>query len=913
MARRNDSGRKTVSNADEWYQNLSGEVIGDYVLREYVGQGKIGYVYRASHNQIEGVDRAVKLIFDKLPDGWKVELQKVMKLALVPGVVHFHHLGTTHLTQEATTHLCQYTVWDYIAPGENLANYLKRNQQVSTSFLLAVVERVLHVLVACKDNGVARHGDLHPGNILIGNLSDSSLDESLQKRAPIYVSDFGYGATGAAKTPKDDFDGLRQIINKVIKHIDYSTANTTDRRVLESFRDIIGKLLREQTRSERQNALEILRVLRTLKHKAQTLGAGEVVEDGFPESIDHLRSENDVSSVGHFQVSEMLGERWDWWRNLFVPTVPARSKILSLDIPTVVTGPRGCGKTMLFRRLSERLIVECGPVEGLDTLQHYVALYVNANDYADAFAHFPDCPSLDQEGLLCCYANLTILGELLAVESARAGRFGRRASDQLLTYVGRLLSDDDHTTLLEGEDRLEHCRALLERAKWLFPNNVTREVLPGLDEMRQFRWLPAFMQQSRELCPWIGDRAILLFVDDFSTPRVNSSMQRVLNRLLLQRSSYYLSKLATEASSSFVSEESSGKNLQDGDDYQLVDIGEEALFLTDDERLAFLAAVFERRLALDRRIPETGRTLDGLLGTMPLSKTEFARRLREAPSTSSVEGGEPHLSGSQRRGRSRARVMYYGANVFSDLWSGDTRTMIQLITDVVGQTSSAGTFASTGDQSNLTIPSDIQDRVFRNRGGEWLESHSRNEPSSPATINSALTALRQQDADYRLAGQYGEHLKAVVEAFVAAARHQLLGPTYSIREGTSERHVPRMAFRIEVSDEFRIEGLAREIYRDLVRYGMFMRDSRGKSVRGTFVPRLYLRRLLLPYCALALSKRDSVSLSCDSFVQLLLRPDQFRREFIAKGRRVRVPEGQHSFPFVQEEVDLAYDDVPEAH
>jgi hypothetical protein len=29
-------------------------------------------------------------------------------------------------------------------------------------------------------------------------------------------------------------------------------------------------------------------------------------------------------------------------------------------IPTVVTGPRGFGKTMLFRRLSERLIIECG-------------------------------------------------------------------------------------------------------------------------------------------------------------------------------------------------------------------------------------------------------------------------------------------------------------------------------------------------------------------------------------------------------------------------------------------------------------------------------------------------------------------------------------------------------------------------
>src|ERR1700734_3477759 len=94
-------------------------------------------------------------------------------------------------------------------------------------------------------------------------------------------------------------------------------------------------------------------------------------------------------SVGQFQVSEMIGDRWDLWKRLFVPTVPARSKILALDIPTVVTGPRGCGKTMLFRRLSERLIVECGDVAELPVRGQFAALYVNANDIADAFARFP--------------------------------------------------------------------------------------------------------------------------------------------------------------------------------------------------------------------------------------------------------------------------------------------------------------------------------------------------------------------------------------------------------------------------------------------------------------------------------------------------------------------------------------------
>jgi hypothetical protein len=120
-----------------------------------------------------------------------------------------------------------------------------------------------------------------------------------------------------------------------------------------------------------------------------------------------------------------------------------------------------------------------------------------------------------------------------------------------------------------------------------------------------------------------------------------------------------------------------------------------------------------------------------------------------------------------------------------------------------------------------------------------------------------------------------------------------------------------MAFRIEIVDEFRIDGLAQEIYRDLIRYGLFMRDSRGKSVRGAFVPRLYLRRLLLPFATLALSKRDSVLVSSSQFTQLLLRPDTFKAAFA----QPRAVDDQLELSFIQAQSvvspDSAYNDLEE--
>jgi hypothetical protein len=181
-----------------------------------------------------------------------------------------------------------------------------------------------------------------------------------------------------------------------------------------------------------------------------------------------------------------------------------------------------------------------------------------------------------------------------------------------------------------GEDRLGRYRAVLEQSKWAFARQGAGKLFPGYNEMVQHRWLPEFIKQARDCCKWIGDRMVLLFVDDFSTPRISMSMQKVLNRLLLQRSSEFLAKLATEARSTFFPEDSSGKALEDGDDYQFVDMGEESLFLPDRQRLAFLEEVFSRRLAIDPRMPPADVSLRAFLGRQGLSKTEFARRLRAA-------------------------------------------------------------------------------------------------------------------------------------------------------------------------------------------------------------------------------------------------------------------------------------------
>ena len=65
------------------------------------------------------------------------------------------------------------------------------------------------------------------------------------------------------------------------------------------------------------------------------------------------------------------------------------------------------------------------------------------------------------------------------------------------------------------------------------------------------------------------------------------------------------------------------------------------------------------------------------------------------------------------------------------------------------------------------------------------------------------------------------------------------------------------------------------LYEELLRYSVFIEDFRGKSRRGNVVPRLYLRRFLIPHFNLTFSKRDSIELEPDQFEMFLLQPRRF--------------------------------------
>lgn len=179
----------------------------------------------------------------------------------------------------------------------------------------------------------------------------------------------------------------------------------------------------------------------------------------------------------------------------------------------------------------------------------------------------------------------------------------------------------------------------------------------------------------------------------------------------------------------------------------------------------------------------------------------------------------------------------------AELCSGDVHYLIDLAGKMV--TAVGGADALTIEEGTPAIPPKVQHKTIRTEGGNFLRN---------------LRALPQGPALVEIVESFGQ----VAASFV---RH---------RDSKNEANSPpHQAARIEPLEDPKLTGEAKVIYDELLRYSVFLEDVRGKSRRGLVVPRLYLRRFLIPFFNLTFSKRDSMELDVVELKELLLKPREF--------------------------------------
>lgn len=806
-------------NLDELISHAVGQDILGYIVERHIGRGAIGDMFYAYNADISDT-RAIKFIpMSKLRDGWKNEIIKVNKLKRHEKIVQYHVHGEIELNGEQFL----YIMWDYVE-NDSLKRLIEKSE-LTIPLLVDTLRSSLEVLHACSVAEII-HADLHSGNILIEKENTFNIDSSYRR---ILITDFGRLTHESKADFLDDFVGLNRMLQEALRSINFSMLDGEGKRIHRMLNNDYTKCLSETN----VTVDECARNPQKLLHRLEMLLNPHQGSSG-----------PSFGGISDYLAAESLGDNFDEWKAIFVPKFIATDELLQRNI-CVLTGLRGCGKTMLFKRLSSYFNLRIGEVAGLNGADSFYSFYFNARHIAEAFPWLPDDSQekarsqvVNNFNLNWCQEILIWLKEISKIKQINLSflniffkkyfpsYFSTGSSQNIYYLIDLIKNEIDKSRLRSGYN---------DSFEW---------------PLGQYDFLDTLIEEIKNAGIVDNLKPFYFFLDDYSLPMVKTTLQKILNPVIFRRSSHAIFKISTESAESFVTTSLNGKMLEENDDYSLIDCGSLALGKVSKSKCQeILFSILQPRIERHPLLKDRNLTLHKILGDTKLNNEQRAAIIRKDTSAELAGLSTTHL--------------YQGWNVFSDMWSSDVREMINLFAEMVSREEEEKLLATSGQLISDSIQSDI----YVEAGGQFMAL------LKAATNPSENVYL---DKEHR----YARHLVEIVEAFNRVASHDLKNKNSK----NQDRNPIKKARRIEVTNvEGDLPPEADDYYKGLIRYGIFIRDYRGKSVRGRIVPRLYLRSRLVPYFKLTFSKRDSISMPWEDFLQFLLDPKAYAEAYIKKG------------------------------
>lgn len=808
-----------------------GEIVDGYRLTKILGHGKIGYVFLAQHTSISNMLRACKIIREgQLKAGWEREIEKVALLRGIPQIVEILSWGGG--VNKASR---PYTYINYAyVESKNLRDYLAESGPPSIPIIIAIGEALLRAKHACDAVGI-QHGDIHEGNILV-TAPDPRLPDAGQR---IVVTDFGYGGSHNALVPKDDVLQICSLLCGLLRSAAEDALEATERAIREKLIEFFGKEFTDSY--HRDNHLRLANAAASSNSATPNLYGlfTKKIADAKVEAANAGRGVVEAAADDYLN-AEALGHRQEEWQNLFVPEILGASAFTSRNV-TVITGARGCGKTMAFRRLTLFLDELIGKPSGVAGADGVLGFYLNCRDIIEAFPYIPPKFAEGKRRQVLHFFHLCWLHEILR---AFGQRDLRESTDYawLLAWFEIIFGEEFERPRIAGTDLLTYLSGFVSKKKEdcrLTPlGKQTRWALDRID------LLDNLYSAASSNMPWIKSAPFFFFLDDYTIPLLNEQLQATLNLVIFKRRENLFFKVSTEASNSFL-RLMGKKPLEVNHDFDLVDLANETLHVDEVDKTQLLDSIFKRRVRRIDKLRDSGYGLIEILGSSDWSFNEHARRLRET--------------------RGASVPLYYGEKAFVGMWSSDIRSMVQLFNELLRP-------IRQQEVPQLPIPPLVQQSRYFESGGEFL--------NLTETVRSA-GFWDGESKGGKGPKNFGQRLREIAQAFISICRWELVEQPLMRNQGTE---APKQAFRIEIIDELELSDRVKPYYNGLLRWHVFLPDWRGRSMRGVLTPRIFLNRRLLPYARLSFSKKDSISLTNNEFSMLLSQPKNFEKYWKAKKR-----------------------------
>ena len=570
-------------------ERFLGRLVDGYELVEYKGHGQVGSVYKAHASDFRDTVACKLIPAKKLKDNWAQEITKVNLLEGVPHVVNYRRHGQILLDSEPYV----FIFWRYVE-GSNLREYCKQSPgSLTLSFIENLALQILNVFYAMNEVSQAtgqeiHHNDLHEGNILIADPDPRVREQQRTQMPQIEITVFGLASTQGSFKPLDDYESLAKICLNLLSQIDTQNLDGQGRFFYNHFRYFAERELSEHD---------------------PTVGPYVRNPDTLIEDLYKIHEEYEAIRLGKpsptlkhpfdYLSCEQIGDSFNLLRNLYSLEFLGNKDLIERT-NTVLTGPRGCGKTTIFRNMSLKAQLLSGALETVAQLDDWAGIYYSCKDLYYAFPYMRG--ELDRTDLEVTlhYFNLAILVAIvdtLMISHTKLAEISEEALSHIEGFVKAEIPDYVIPPIDQSTYRLRHLFDSVLREKMNFKTWLEQRESPNpIRKYLGLDFVPRFCNLLRETIPWLKNRPIYLFLDDYSLPKVSAPLQRSINRVVFDRSENCYFKISTESVTTIEPYDADGKLLEEAREYDLIDLGDYFLFANQEDRYKFLIGIINNRL-----------------------------------------------------------------------------------------------------------------------------------------------------------------------------------------------------------------------------------------------------------------------------------------------------------------------------
>ncbi len=710
--------------------------------------------------------------------------------------------------------------------GETLDSRISKNPESITPHFVIEVGYQLFQAIFYLSAKQLKHDDLHIGNLMLQE-SDPAIMIGRETSNPIVnlcVIDTGSlkDINQSTSKPFDDWSQAAKVLTKLYNSI-YSNRYSAVRHVL------------------------FLKKLKALIQDLLETDASRV----FPEPKDYFNRLDELKETLHESVSKNQLQ-FSIFDGLSAENLTDDGLLLDLftDLPwmntvsksnsTLLTGPRGCGKSMLFRALSlrtklSRKNINISDIENLP----FVGIYIScAQDLQGDVLWISRKPEAAQN-----HAHLII------------SLFITILTRELFRLIDRLISQSIIRDALElNIDKINQlinlCRDYIPSASptpcFKYSLSVASDYADELDRVRRTlsrdlvnelsnaskvpeSFLRDLAKHFLQFFPGFHGLKICFLLDDYTSFRIPKPVQAVLNSLIFARNDSYFFKVSCEKFG-FEASSDTAVRIDPNREFEPIDAGYEVDNTTHAKNKTFLTDLINRRLVAGK----WKGTAEQLIGNSKYPQdTDLAIAIRSAGPGKSF--------------------FYNGLNTLANTWGGDIATLIHMVRDMFSR-------ADVKPETIARIPDQYQHDAIVAVSRAHVENVQRYEP-------------------------YGNEMYRILNSFAQLAKDLLATAELNSRD------IPQRRYRFEMTlpentELFDLLSDEQEnLTKELLRRAVFVDcgPSRGKERKSSKTVRWELRKSLRPAFGLSLIRESYLDFKePQQFIDMLVSADSFTQVFISK-------------------------------